>query len=177
MSSGHVIGLPTDTVYGVAVDPTNPEAVTRLFELKGRPEGKPIGLLAANLAQAEQVAEISDRAAGLATRHWPGGLTIIVRPRVVMADWVGDSQLRTIGIRVPAHPTAVELLERTGPLGVTSANVSGGSESMNDVEARAIFGEAVAFYVEGSAPGGLASTVVDATGDDLVVLREGPVRI
>lgn len=177
VASGQVIGVPTDTVYGVAVDPTNPEAVARLFELKGRPDGKPIGLLAANLAQAQEVAELSDQAAELASRHWPGGLTVIVRPRVVMADWVGDAQRRTIGIRVPDHPAALELLEQSGPLGVTSANLSGGLESMNDAEAKAVFGDRVAFYVEGSAPGRLASTVVDATGEEPVVLREGPVRI
>ena len=177
IASGLVIGLPTDTVYGIAVDPVNPEAVARLFELKGRPTGKPIGLLAASLEQAGLVADVSDRAADLAKRHWPGALTIIVTPRVVMADWVGDTVRSTIGIRVPDHPIAIELLEETGPLAVTSANVSGEPESMDDADARAIFGESVVIYVPGSAPGGLASTVVDATGAELVVLREGPVRI
>lgn len=177
IADGLVIGLPTDTVYGVGVDPINPDAVARLFELKGRPAAKPIGLLAASLEQAEQVAEISDKAAELARRHWPGGLTIILTPRVVMADWVGDAQRRTIGVRVPDHPVAVGLLEQSGPLAVTSANVSGGAEAMSDDEARSVFGDLVAVYVPGVAPGGTASTVVDASGDELVVLREGPVRI
>ena len=177
VAAGLVIGLPTDTVYGVAVDPVNPDAVARLFELKGRPAAKPIGLLAASLEQVEEVAEISDKAAELARHHWPGGLTIIVIPKVVMADWVGDAQRRTIGVRVPDHAVAVELLEQSGPLAVTSANLSGGPEAMNDDEARSVFGDRVAVYVRGVAPGGTASTVVDATGDELVVLREGPVRI
>ncbi|HEU4320261.1 MAG TPA: L-threonylcarbamoyladenylate synthase [Acidimicrobiia bacterium] len=177
IAAGLVIGIPTDTVYGVAVDPINPEAVARLFELKGRPATKPVGLLAASLEQAEQIAEISDKAAELARQHWPGGLTIIVTPKVVMADWVGDTQRRTIGVRVPDHAVAVELLERSGPLAVTSANLSGGPEAMDDDEARSVFGDDVAVFVPGVAPGGKPSTVVDATGDRLVVLREGPVRI
>jgi tRNA A37 threonylcarbamoyladenosine synthetase subunit TsaC/SUA5/YrdC len=85
--------------------------------------------------------------------------------------------LRTIGIRVPDHPMARALLDLTGPLAVTSANRSGGRETMNDREARDIFGADVAVYLEGSAPGGVASTVIDATGVEIAVIREGPIRI
>jgi tRNA A37 threonylcarbamoyladenosine synthetase subunit TsaC/SUA5/YrdC len=94
-----------------------------------------------------------------------------------MADWVGDKQRRTIGIRVPDHEVARSLLERSGPLAVTSANESGGAETMSDREAREIFGDRVAVYLEGVAPGGEASTVVDATGTRLTVVRDGPVQI
>ncbi|MFP3882698.1 MAG: L-threonylcarbamoyladenylate synthase [Actinomycetota bacterium] len=174
---GQVVGMPTDTVYGVAVDPFNLDAVERLFELKGRPAHKPVGVLVATIDQAREIAEITDQAAELAERHWPGALTLIVTPKVVLSDWVGDKQRRTVGIRVPDHPVARELLELSGPLAVTSANRSGGEETMSDREARDIFGDEVAVYLEGRAPGGQASTVVDATGTDLMVLREGPVRI
>ena len=175
--AGEIVGLPTDTVYGIGADPLNAGAVARLFELKGRPEHKPVGLLVATVAQAREIGEIDDRAAFLADRHWPGALTLIVTPKVVLADWVGDSQLRTVGIRVPDHPVARELLTETGPLAVTSANESGGPEARNDREARAIFGDRVAVYVEGSSPGGEASTVVDASGAQLTVLRHGPVTL
>jgi tRNA threonylcarbamoyl adenosine modification protein (Sua5/YciO/YrdC/YwlC family) len=94
-----------------------------------------------------------------------------------MAEWIGDMQTRTIGVRVPDHPVALELLNATGPLAVTSANLSGGPETMNNDEARAVFGDKVAVYLDGISPGGQASTVVDATGARLVVLREGPVEI
>jgi tRNA A37 threonylcarbamoyladenosine synthetase subunit TsaC/SUA5/YrdC len=94
-----------------------------------------------------------------------------------MADWVGDKQRRTVGVRVPDHPAATELLGLSGPLAVTSANESGGEETMDDRAARDIFGDRVAVYIEGTAPGGEASTVVDATGSRLTVLREGPVEI
>lgn len=175
--AGEVVGMPTDTVYGIGVDPRDEAAVARLFELKGRPEHKPVGLLVATVEQAGEIGEINDLAAELARRHWPGGLTLVVTPRVVLADWVGDRQLRTVGIRVPDHPVARALLEETGPLAVTSANESGGAEAMSDREAREIFGDRVAVYLEGVAPGGEASTVVDATGAELTVIREGPVHI
>jgi tRNA threonylcarbamoyl adenosine modification protein (Sua5/YciO/YrdC/YwlC family) len=174
---GEVVGLPTDTVYGIGADPFNVDAVARLFELKGRPEHKPIGVLVATLDQAQEIGVIEGTAAELAARHWPGALTLVVTPKVVMADWVGDQQLRTLGLRVPDHDVARELLEVSGPLAVTSANESGGRETMSDREAREVFGARVAVYVEGTAPGGEASTVVDATGSDLTVIREGPVRI
>lgn len=175
--AGEVVGLPTDTVYGIGVDPFNFDAVVRLFEMKGRPENKPVGVLVADIEQAFEIGEIDDRAAELARAHWPGALTLVVIPRVVMSDWVGDRQRGTIGIRVPDHPVALELLALTGPLAVTSANRSGGREAMNDREARDIFGSGVAVYLEGSATGGEPSTVVDATSARFDVIRQGPVRI
>lgn len=175
--AGQVVGLPTDTVYGIGVDPFDSEAVARLFELKGRPEHKPVGVLVANVGQAEEIGRIEGEAETLVRRHWPGALTLIVTPKVVMADWVGDRQRRTIGIRVPDHRLARELLEASGPLAVTSANRSGGAEAMSHIEARRIFGDEVAVYIAGTAPGGEASTVVDATGTDLSVLRRGPIQV
>lgn len=175
--AGLIVGLPTDTVYGVGVDPTNLDAVEALFDLKGRPSHKPVGLLAASLDQAAGVSEIRGPAAELAGRHWPGALTLIVRPRVVLSDWVGDEQQRTVGIRVPDHPVARALLEQTGPLSVTSANRSGEPEAMSDCEAKAIFGDSVTVYLPGRCPGGEASTVVDVSGGKVIVLREGPIPI
>jgi len=174
---GQVVGLPTDTVYGIGVNPFDLDAIARLFELKGRPEHKPVGVLAATFEQARELGDIAGEAKALAEKHWPGALTLIVTPSVVMADWVGDQQRRTIGIRVPDHAVARALLEQSGPLAVTSANQSGGKEAMDDSEARDIFGRRVAVYVAGTAPGGAASTVVDATGTDLTVLRKGPIHI
>jgi L-threonylcarbamoyladenylate synthase len=172
-----VVGVPTDTVYGIGADPLSEEAVTRLFELKGRPELKPVGLLVASIEQAEAIGEIEGVAAELAAEHWPGALTLVVTPKVILADWVGDTQRQTVGLRVPDHLVTIELLEAVGPLAVTSANLSGGAESMSDEEARSVFGDLVPVYVEGRAPGGEASTVVDTTGSEVVVLRQGPVWI
>jgi L-threonylcarbamoyladenylate synthase len=174
--SGGVVGLPTDTVYGLGVDPNDEDAVARLYEVKGRPRGRPIGVLVASLEQGEMVAEVTGRAAELARLHWPGALTLVVRPRIVVADWVGDRQANTVGVRVPDHPVALALLEAAGPLAVTSANLSGAPETLSDFEARSVFGDAV-FYLTGSSPGGRASTVIDMTGDHPVVIRQGPVII
>ncbi len=175
--AGEVVGVPTDTVYGIGADPLNEAAVGRLYELKGRPANKPIGLLVATVGQAREIGQISDAAAELADLHWPGALTLIVTPRVVLANWVGDRQSDTVGIRVPDHEITRELLIRAGPLAVTSANLSGGEEARNDRQAREIFGEGVAVYLEGECPGGEASTVVDATGSELTLIREGPIVI
>jgi tRNA threonylcarbamoyl adenosine modification protein (Sua5/YciO/YrdC/YwlC family) len=170
-----VIGLPTDTVYGIGVDPLSEEAVGRLYELKGRPENKPVGLLVASMEQAHSIGELDGVAADLAAAHWPGALTLVVTPKVILADWVGDAQRSTVGLRVPDLPVTIELLEMTGPLAVTSASLSGGAESMSDEEARLVFGDRVKVYVEGRSPGEQASTVVDVTGPEPVVLRQGPV--
>lgn len=174
--SGAVIGVPTDTVYGVAADPRHERAVGELYRVKGRPEHKPIGLLAASIAQVEELADLG-AGARLARRHWPGALTLVVVPRVLLPDWVGTTAVRTVGIRVPDHDGLRLLLEETGPLAVTSANRSGGEEVHDDIEARAIFGDEISVYVPGRSPGGVASTVVDVTGGAPVVLREGPLRI
>lgn len=174
---GAVVGIPTDTVYGLAVDPQNIGAVSLLYELKGRPEGKPIGLLVANMEQAAEIGEMSGVASSLAARFWPGGLTLIVTPKVVLADWVGDRYLMTVGLRMPDHQTALSLLQRTGPLAVTSANRSGGPETVTDAEAKSIFGDEVDIYLPGTSPGGVASTVVDVTSEGLTVLRHGAVDI
>jgi tRNA threonylcarbamoyl adenosine modification protein (Sua5/YciO/YrdC/YwlC family) len=172
--AGGVVGVPTDTVYGIGVDPNDEESVGRLYELKGRPSGRPIGVLVASVAQAALIGDLSGAAAELASRHWPGPLTVVVRSRVVLPEWVGDRHTRSVGIRVPDHPVALALLEVAGPLAVTSANLSGDQESLSDVEARKVFGDRV-FYLTGTSPGGRASTVVDCTGDRPVLLRPGPV--
>ncbi|MGB7860343.1 MAG: L-threonylcarbamoyladenylate synthase [Acidimicrobiia bacterium] len=174
---GLVIGLPTDTVYGLGVDPLNEAAVARLFELKGRSEHKPVGVLASSIDQAEMLGEIEGHARVLAEMHWPGALTLVVVPRVILANWVGDTQRRTVGIRVPDHPLTLRLLSKTGPLAVTSANESGGKETLDDIQAAAVFGGDVATYLPGLSPGGEASTVVDASHGQLTLVRAGPVKL
>jgi len=174
--SGGVVGLPTDTVYGIGVDPLNEEAVAKLYELKGRPPAKPIGILVGTMDQARMIGDMTGAAAALAEAHWPGALTLVVPARVILSDWVGDRIKRTIGLRMPDHPIAIALLEEVGPLSVTSANLAGGPEARDHLEARAIFGDAV-YYLEGASPGGSPSTVVDLTGHKPVLLRQGPVSI
>jgi tRNA threonylcarbamoyl adenosine modification protein (Sua5/YciO/YrdC/YwlC family) len=172
---GEIVGIPTDTLYGLAADPFREDALDAVFVLKGRPEVKPLAILVASVEQGMTLASFSDRALELAERHWPGALTLVL-PRLATApDWLGHRSRRTVGLRCPDHGVALELLERTGPLVVTSANVSGREAVLDDEEARDLFGEAVSIYLEGRAPGGRASTVLDLTEPSPHVLREGPI--
>ncbi len=172
---GAVVGVPTDTVYGLAADPHREAAVAALYEIKGRPGRRPIPILTATVAQAGMVAELATAAEDYALAHWPGALTLVLERRTVMPSWVGDPARRTVAVRVPDHPVALALLERAGPLAVTSANRSGEPPAHDAAGARAALGDAVALYLEGTCPGGEASTVVDFTVDPPAVLREGPV--
>ena len=175
--AGGVVGVPTDTVYGLAVDPTSPEAVNRLYEMKGRPADKPIALLVADIESASELVDIPADAAGIATEHWPGALTLVTQPKVELPAWVGDPQTRSVGVRVPDRADLVALLTETGPLAVTSANLSGSPPAGSSSEARSVFGDSVDLYVEGRCPGGLSSTVLDVTQRPFRVLREGPIVI
>ncbi len=177
IARGEIVGLPTDTVYGLAVDPWTEGAMARLIRLKGRSSDKPVGLLVASLDQADEIGIIGEHARRLATGHWPGALTLVVKPRVALPTWIGDSQTLTVALRVPAHDVALALLSLSGPLAVTSANRSGEREALTDVEAYEIFGDEVPVYLVGESTGGVASTVVDATGPTLRVLRQGPVTV
>lgn len=176
LRNGEVVGVPTDTVYGLAVDPWSEAGVSTLYDLKGRPWGKPIGLLAGSVEQVEAIVELGP-GRDLARRHWPGALTLVVRPHVLISDWIGDKALGTVGVRVPDHPLLLELLARMGPLAVTSANTSGEEESLDEAEAREAIGDRVGLYVPGRCPGGTASTVVDVTGPEPAVLRQGPIAV
>ena len=175
--SGLVIGVPTDTVYGIGVEPSDPRAVARLYEIKGRPADKPISLMVGSFEQAETLVSMTSGAAELASLHWPGPLTLVLPTRHSMPGWVGDPDAGTVGVRVPDHAALLELLAASGPLAITSANLSGEPESMDHDEARGVFGKAVAVYLPGRCPGGVASTVIDLTGPVPRVLRAGPVTL
>ena len=170
-----IVGMPTDTVYGIGADPFSEDAVRALFLAKDRPDVMPIPILAADPEQAADIGVLEPSAATAAAVHWPGALTLVV-PRVPgLPEWIGHPTSASVGIRVPDHPVALELLAVTGPLAVTSANRSGFPPAVDDMTARAALGDLVAVYLEGSAGGGEASTVVDLTGIEPRVLRSGPV--
>ena len=172
---GEIIGVPTDTVYGIAADLYDEAALERLYELKGRDDGKPIAILVASLEQGLSLGAMSDRALELADRHWPGAVTLVV-PRLDTAPgWLGDTRKRTVALRCPDHPVALELLELTGPLAVTSANKSDAEPTRSADEARAIFDGEVLTYLPGDSGGGAPSSLVDLTQPSEVVLRTGPI--
>ncbi len=170
-----VVGLATDTVYGLAVNPDSEIAVARLFDLKQRPTDKPIALLAASIESAETIVEITPDARNIITRHWPGALTVILEPKRPLPRWVGHPTTRSVGVRVPDHHQLRQLLESTGPLAVTSANVAGDRPTLTDGDARAVFSDRVDLYMPGESGGAEASTVIDMTGDTCRVVRSGPV--
>lgn len=174
---GEIVGIPTDTVYGLAVDPFQAEAVRTLFELKGRPRQKPIGLLGDTLDHFRGLVEITPQVEELVTGQWPGPLTLVVRSVVPLPAWVGDHHRHTVAIRIPDDALARELFALAGPLAVTSANPSEQAPAISAEEARGYFGDAVAIYLPGICSGGMSSTVIDFTVEPPMVLRRGPIEL
>ncbi len=177
LAAGELVGFPTDTVYGVAADPYQEEAVNNLANLKGRDTSKPLAVLVADMDQAISLVKFSDVALDLADQYWPGGLTLVLRRLESVPEWIGDAQARTVGVRCPDHPVALALLEAFGPLVVTSANQSGDRPARNADEAAAVLGPGVAQYIDGTASGGIPSTVVDLTRPAPYILRPGPIEL
>ncbi|MBT8212521.1 MAG: threonylcarbamoyl-AMP synthase [Acidimicrobiia bacterium] len=176
IKEGQLVGVPTDTVYGIAADPFRPDALERLYELKGRADTKPIAILVTTAEQGAELAAFNDRAHDLAGKHWPGGLTLVLAKLDTTPEWMGDPAARTVGLRCPDHEVTQALLEATGPLAATSANLAGQPSAVTADEARDIFGDAVSLYLEGEGAGGRPSTVVDLTRPGPHVLRPGPVE-
>ena len=171
-----IVGVPTDTVYGLAADPYDEAALDRLYDIKGREEGKPIAILVADLDQGLLLGAMTDRALELAEQYWPGALTLVV-PRLDTAPtWLGDQKRRTIALRCPNHPVVLELLRLTGPLAVTSANRSHEAPVNGAEAAEAVFADEVLTYLPGDAGGGAPSTLVDLTQPSERVLRPGPLQ-
>jgi L-threonylcarbamoyladenylate synthase len=132
-------------------------------------------VLVADLAAADRLAVVDDRARTVADRFWPGALTLVLRRSEASSDWDLGVERETIGIRVPHHEVALALLRRTGPLAVTSANRSGQPTSPDCDGVRAMFGDAVSVYLCAGRAAGSSSTVVDLTGPRPRVLRRGAI--
>lgn len=177
LSAGRVVAIPTDTVYGLAVDPGYPGATDGLFALKHRPGSLELPVLVAGVAQAEVLAGprgLAPAARRLAGRFWPGSLTMVVERRRDV-DWLLGGDGRTIGLRCPAHPVARRLCELVGPLATTSANRHGEPPITSAVALAQEFGGDVAVVVDGGTCDGTPSTVVDMSGDVPRCIRAGAV--
>lgn len=172
---GGLVAFPTDTVYGLAVLPFEQENVERLFSAKGRNNLRAIAILIGNFTDLKHVVgEFDEKTMRLAQRFWPGPLTLVVPKKASLPDALSPDD--TIGVRMPDHPIALALLRRTGPLAVTSANISG-KENANTAEE--VYGQLngrVDLILDGGRTlGGVPSTVVDCISDSIQVLREGPI--
>ena len=172
--AGRLIVLPTDTVYGIGTRPDDAAATARLFRAKGRARNVPLPVLAPSTAAARVVSSLDDRAERLAARVWPGAVTLVLRRTVRSERWDLGDDGSTIGIRVPAHPLALAVLARSGPLAVTSANRSGEPTPGGCDELRRTFGDAVSVYLCAAEElPAVPSTVVDLTAAEPRILREG----
>ncbi len=171
IARGELVVIPTDTVYGVAADAFSSEAVQRLLDAKGRDRTAPPPVLVPGIATLDALADpVPDEVRALVDAFWPGGLTVILRARP-MLDWDLGETRGTVALRMPSDKVALELLAETGPLAVSSANLTGQPAALTAAEAEAMLGESVAVYLE-AGRAGLAypeaaahtgSTIVDAT--------------
>jgi L-threonylcarbamoyladenylate synthase len=175
LRGGGVAAFPTETFYGLAVDPMNPSAVERLFRIKGRTFRRAIALITGSRIDIEEyTAEIPTDAKRLMTCYWPGPLTLVfaASKRIDTRLSAGTGK---IGIRVSSHPIAEFLSNKLGgPITATSANLSGAAECCTAEEVLAIFGNKIDLIIDGGpTPGGKGSTFVDVTTDPPQCLREG----
>ena len=172
LQKGDVIALPTDTVYGLAADATDTDAVLKLFELKDRPLERNIAVLVSEVDMAERLVVLSARARKLVAKFWPGPLTLVAKCKSSSPIPVLSGN-RTLGVRLPDHEL-VRKLAASGPLAVTSANLHGEPTPATAQEVARLF-PSLKIVIDGGCLSGVASTVVDVTGSKPVVLRKGPI--
>jgi L-threonylcarbamoyladenylate synthase len=161
---GGVVAFPTDTVYGLGASADDEVAQKRIYWIKGRPVGLPLILMVAAESQLEGLVHVDSRAEAMMRKWWPGPLTLILYA-------IGGG---TLGVRIPKHKVALDLLRHAGPMMTTSANIHGRDPAMTAAEAAELPG-LMAVLDGGAAPGGTASSVLDLTGPEPHVLREGAI--
>jgi L-threonylcarbamoyladenylate synthase len=179
---GDLVVLPTDTVYGVAADAFQPAAVAKLLAAKGRGRQSPPPVLIPGIPTLDALAEtVPDEVRALVTAFWPGGLTVILPARSSLNWDLGDTN-GTVALRMPSNRVVLEILSETGPLAVSSANLTGQPAAMTAHDAYGMLGDSVAVYLDDGEAGtdypaadaATGSTIVDATG---LLLPEGKLRI
>ena len=176
--AGELVVLPTDTVYGVGADAFSPAAVRRLLAAKGRgPEMPPPVLVGSVRAATALVEDLGQDGQKLISEFWPGALTIVCRATRSLSWDLGETK-GTVAVRMPEDAVALDLLRETGPMAVSSANLTGSAAATTAEQAREQLGESVSIYLDGgTAPGGVASTIVDLTGPTPRLLRRGAISV
>jgi len=177
LQRGGLVAFPTDTVYGVGALAFDGEAIRSIYSAKDRPVEKAIAVLLGGSETLDKVtAEIPPIAEKLASRLWPGPLTLVVPKHPLLPDVVSD--IPTVGVRGPDHPVAQVLLRTAGPMAVSSANISGHDNPLTAEAVMRQLGGRIQLVLDGGlTPGGVPSTVVDCTGAEPVILRKGPITI
>ena len=175
IQEGGLIAFPTDTVYGIGVSAFNEKAIEKIYQVKGRSKLKAIPILISDAEQLDQITtNISPTTSQIVDELWPGALTLILPIHLELPGNLSSG--KTIGVRVPDHDLVRELLRMTGPLAATSANLSGKPSALTAEEGQVQLGERIDLILDGGkVPGGMASTVLDCSGDEPRILREGPV--
>ncbi|WP_033330818.1 L-threonylcarbamoyladenylate synthase [Streptomyces novaecaesareae] len=172
---GELVVLPTDTVYGVGADAFSAEAVARLLAAKGRGRNMPSPVLVGSPEALDGLVEVTERARELVAAFWPGGLTVVARHLASVELDLGETG-GTVAVRMPAHPVAIELLDATGPLAVSSANLTGHDSPQDCDAAQGMLGDSVAVYLDGGpTAAAVPSSIVDVTGEVPVLLRAGAI--
>jgi L-threonylcarbamoyladenylate synthase len=173
LAAGQIVAIPTDTVYGLAADPFRTGAADRLFALKRRPRDVALPVLVSGLEQTLELTEdLPDVARRLIEAFWPGPLTVVLPRRAALAADLGTDEA-TIGVRCPNHPVPLALSRLVGPLATTSANIHGQPTPPTAASVLDLFGDAVAIVLDAGPCEGSPSTVVDCTGEEAKLLREG----
>lgn len=177
LNDHQVIAFPTETVFGLGVFYDDFEAYNLLNQIKRRHEDKPYTMMLANVADISKYAYLDKKYFPIINKYMPGSLTILVKAKPNVPNYVThDTEI--IGIRIPSNPEALELLAFLDkPLLVPSANRANQKPATNNEEVRAIFGDEIKVVLPGVSKGGLPSTIVDLTGDEIKVLREGPISL
>jgi L-threonylcarbamoyladenylate synthase len=173
LRSGGLVAFPTDTVYGLAADPWNEDAVKRLYQVKERPKELPIPLLLSDATELNRVARLPERCLELPDRFWPGGLTLVLSKKAAVSDWVTDRP--TVAVRVPDLPLAREIIRQAGGvLAVTSANISGAPSPVTAQDVEEQLGGRIALILDGGpCRAGVPSTILDCSASPPEILRHG----
>lgn len=178
VKSGRLVVMPTDTVYGLGADAFDSGAVTGLLAAKGRGRDMPVGVLVGSWHTIEGlVYTVPHSARELIRAFWPGALSLVVQQAPSLQWDLGDAR-GTVMLRMPLHPVAIELLREVGPMAVSSANISGRPAATTAAEAQHQLGDLVDVYLDAGPSGAqTASTIVDLTGPEPRILREGPISV
>jgi L-threonylcarbamoyladenylate synthase len=177
LNHGGLVAFPTDTVYGLAALPFKSEFVERLFSAKGRSNARAIAILIGDFDDLPKIVDhFDDISSRIAHRFWPGPLTLVVAKHSGLPDELSPDN--TIGVRMPDHPVALELLRKIGPLAVTSANISGQDNADTAEEVNKQLNGRVHLILDGGrTAGGVPSTVVNCLTNPLTILRAGPISL